>query len=230
MALLHFLWCWRQASLSSKWKREKTGKTSSWPVCPTEPTHGVLGGQAWSGLCLIYLITAARVSPRRERVDERDTKKYPHCWENISSHLELRSSGMNPILLGWNYTKGKIVFFLPSFNLMYMSYSCLKNVTGGQSCFQGERERTDVCVGQKQQRWGRKPSSYPVRPSIELISGGEVTGCRSWLVKLQGGENQSSEREYHLDRRFPKEWEWISHSLGSNIQLLSSALNYLFWA
>lgn len=53
-------------------------------------------------------------------------------------------------------------FFLPSFSLMYVSYSCLKTVTQGRPCFQGERDRTRH-LGQCGEE-ATEAKSYPVGP------------------------------------------------------------------
>lgn len=63
-----------------------------WPHLPAVGVGPPLG-------LFIYLPTSAKASLRRERGHEGDTEKPCRCG-NISSHLELRSSGMNPILLG----------------------------------------------------------------------------------------------------------------------------------
>lgn len=71
-------------------------------VCVPDRTHSRAVGGPGVARALSYLFIYSPLPGFLPEGKEwmKGTHKKSHCWENISSHLELRSPGMNPILLG----------------------------------------------------------------------------------------------------------------------------------
>lgn len=201
VALLNFLWCWRQAWFSTGENRKTAALL---PCVPGRTPHAVIGGPGVARACLfhlsIYLFKSLwglgwvffvflffYLCKDFSRKGKCGCERY----KKISLLGKYIKSPWAKVIWNESYPSGlklyqrQNYFFLPSFSLMYVSYSCLKTVTQGRPCFQGERDRT----GHLGQVWGRgdRGQVLPCGPSANPHPGNEaLRGCGSWLVTLRG--------------------------------------------